>query len=544
MPSTTITGLASGIEWGDTVDLLMQIEAQPLQRILQREDEVKRKQGAWVGLQEKVVSFKNKSEAIDSADELLKMAARSNDQDILTVTADSDAVPGNHTIDVNQLAQAETEVHDGFADINTTAVHSGSTGTFNYSYGGTEVTLSVGSGTTIAGLVQLINNDSDNPGVTASYIDDGSGGATAIHLVLQGNDPGSSNTIVLDPSGTTNLNGGTFDSTAFTETRSAQDAEIKVDGYPTGAGSYITRESNQISDVIPGVTLYLRDTSASSVEITVENDLTSIKSKINSWVDAYNSIMKDIASLTYWDEENEVAGVLNGDSRVYDLRSRIQDIAISEIPGLPDDNAYSNLAGIGLNMGTSGQISVNDSTLTEALEDNLTDVANLFIFSKASESANVEYFARTRKTKGGTYAVSAEYSGGKLTKGGTHTIGGYEATVVNTNYLLGAEDTPIEGLRLYVKNLSGAGTLTTNVRIGTGAGVLGSNEVNDLTDTYEGLFTLVNDAYDDELEAFETQIENYERRLEQKRQMLERQFLAMENAVSEAQTQGQWLNSI
>lgn len=194
MPSTTITGLASGIEWADTVELMMQIERQPLQRLIERQDENASKKDAWTSLQGRLETLKSVSNGLDTRNELLKKLATSSDTDTLTVVADSDAISATHSVIVNQLAQAEVEVHDGWADINTTAVRTGSAGQFDYTYGGESHSVVVPAGSTMADLIQLINNDNDNPGVAATYIDDG-GETDPIHLVISAQDPGEDNTV-------------------------------------------------------------------------------------------------------------------------------------------------------------------------------------------------------------------------------------------------------------------------------------------------------------------------------------------------------------
>ncbi len=544
-PSTTITGLASGIEWKDTVDQLMVLESQPMEKLIDRKSESKSKQDAWNAIEELIKTLQSESQSIDSRTELIKKTASSSDNDLVTVSANANAVSSTHSIFVNQLAQAETEVHDGFPDINTTAVHTGAGGVFAYTYGTESAQVNVGSGTTIAGLVQLINNDADNPGVIASTIDDGSGGATSIHLVLMGAETGADNTITIND-GATNLNGGGFTSASWTETQSAQDAEIQVDGYPTAPPPYITRDSNTIDDVINGLTFTLKDTTTSAIQVNVEEDLSTIKQKITDWVDDYNEIMKTMAAYTRYDSENEIQGLLMGDSRIYTVRGHLQELVIGEIPGLPADNSYSNLASIGLKTGTGGMLTVDSTKLQEALEDDLDSVANLFIFTHSSNSENLSYFARTNATEGGEYAVHAEYlANGKLDPNGNNTIGGYAAKVKSNYYLVGKDDTPVEGLRIYFKSPGGgAGSVDGTIRIGTGAAVMADNEVDDLTDSVEGLFKVIDDSYNDQIESFDDQIDNWERRLEIRRETLERQYLAMENAVSEAKNQSSWMSSI
>ena len=99
----------------------------------------------------------------------------------------------NNTLQAGQdkgVAQAAKETHSGFADADATAVTNGAAA-FSYTYNGRQTTVSVSGGTTLTGLMNLINTDPANPGVTASIINDGTGLATAYHLVLTGNSAGA-----------------------------------------------------------------------------------------------------------------------------------------------------------------------------------------------------------------------------------------------------------------------------------------------------------------------------------------------------------------
>ncbi len=543
MPTTTITGLASGIEWADTVDLLMQIKRQPLERLQNRQSEAENKKSAWISLQGKLETLQSVSKGIDTRNDLLTKSATSTDTTVLSVSANANAVSANHTIIINNLAQAEVEVHDGWTDLNSTAVKTGSGGHFDYRYVGDDYSVTVPSGTTLLGLVQLINSDVNNPGVSASTIDDG-GGVDPVHLVISSIEPGLENTIEILDSTNLGATGTEFDSGTFTETKQAEDAEIRVDGFPPG--SWITRSSNEIDDVIEGVTLYLKDVDATGIEISIMTDFSSIKQNIKEWVEAYNAVMTEIAAKTRYDSELEIMGVLMGDSQVFRVRDDLQSIASDEIPGVAENATFKNLASIGLKASAGSNLIINNSDLDDALEEDLEAVVDLFVFTNSSTSGALTYFARTEDTVGGEYEVVANYlANGRLNPNGTNTIGGYPATVEGGIYLVGQEGSPVEGLRIRFTNPGGGpGTATATIRIGTGAAIVTDNKVEKLTDSIDGLIKIVKDGYDDAIEQLQDQIDAMERRLEYVEEQYNRQFQAMETAVSQARNQSSWLSSL
>lgn len=78
-----------------------------------------------------------------------------------------------------------------------TTLFSADAATFSYKLGdGSEVSISVAADTTISSLADLINNDSDNPGVTASIVNTGIG-TNPYKLVLTANSSGEDNRLTI-----------------------------------------------------------------------------------------------------------------------------------------------------------------------------------------------------------------------------------------------------------------------------------------------------------------------------------------------------------
>ena len=274
------------------------------------------------------------------------------------------------------LAQVEQVVHSGFADTGTTAV-TDEDRIFSYTYGGVTIDVDVAADTTLSGLVALINNDTDNPGVTASVLNDGLGLNTSYHLVLAGTDTGASYAI-------TNIKdtftGGTFSSDDFTTTQEAQNSMLKVDGYPSDTYQYIQRQSNSVSDVIDGVTLSLVDSGSASVSIT--KDLDTIRTNIETFVNGVNFLLDYIKKETGYDEDTGEAGAMVGNYSYQIVQARINQILTNAIPGLTDGvDTYVHLAQIGIktNPDEDGKWEIDSTTLNNALLTDLEAISKLFI---------------------------------------------------------------------------------------------------------------------------------------------------------------------
>lgn len=549
----SVSGLSSGINWADTIDRLMAIERRPVGQLQARRQTQQSKLTLWNAVQTKLSTLQSRAQALDSVTEFLKKSGTSSDSDVLTVTATASAVPGRHEVVVNQLAQAAVHAHQtGWADTDTTPVNSsGSDKSFSYDYAGTTVTVTVPDGTTLQGLVNLINRDPNNPGVTASIVNDGTGGGSDYHLVLTGRDPGAGNdiTIIDTVSNPTDLGptGVEFDEAGWDTTQAAQNAQIKVDGIPAaGWGfSWIESDSNQVADVIPGVTLNLKAVSASPVTVDIALDATSTEAGVDLLVSAFNDLMDTLNNATRYDPETETAGLLAADSLARSLKAQLLQLFASDIPGTDASDTYRSLRQVGLKITSGGKLTLDKSTFEEALADDPVGVARLFAFDATSSSTYVSVTGHGNDTQGGTHAFTLTYTAaGELDPSGTNTLAGVAGVIRGTNTLEGADSSAADGLLIYLTNPGdGPNTLSGTVRVWTGLSVLVDNFISDQIDPYEGGLKAVRDQIDDSIDQLDRQIASWERRLQAIEDNYTRRFTEMEVLISQMRTQNNYLAS-
>ncbi|MDR1257128.1 MAG: flagellar filament capping protein FliD [Spirochaetaceae bacterium] len=97
----------------------------------------------------------------------------------------------------------------------------------------------------------------------------------------------------------------------------ARDAVVLIDGIE------ITRPTNRIDDLVPGLTLNVRQASDTPVSLGVETDSEAVKEAVITFVGSYNRLMAELNVLTRNDESvlSELAYL--SDSEVEDLRGRL-----------------------------------------------------------------------------------------------------------------------------------------------------------------------------------------------------------------------------
>jgi flagellar capping protein FliD len=198
MATINFPGLFTGIDTNTLISQLITAESGILNMYKQRETKWENRKDALDSLESKLMALSTTVKALSDADQLRAFNVTSSDEDILAAEATSQAFEGNHTVRINQLATADRWVHTAGLKYADDYVSADAPGTFIYSYNGKETAITTTTTTTLEDLVGLINNDADNPGVTASLLNYGG----AYHLVLNGNNAGSDYRISVNTSST------------------------------------------------------------------------------------------------------------------------------------------------------------------------------------------------------------------------------------------------------------------------------------------------------------------------------------------------------
>ncbi|MBW8001520.1 MAG: hypothetical protein FVQ80_05810 [Planctomycetes bacterium] len=183
MATMRLPGLLSGIDTAKIVEQLMMLQRRTLMTWETRKSLWEEKQTALSDIEGKLTSLRTTLRALSDASELKAYSVSSSDKDFVTAEATNDAFESSHNIVVNRLATAERWVHTTGKEYAEDYVGEG---TFIYSYNHLETNITTTATTTLEELVGLINNDADNPGVTASLLNFND----AYHLVLSGKDAG------------------------------------------------------------------------------------------------------------------------------------------------------------------------------------------------------------------------------------------------------------------------------------------------------------------------------------------------------------------
>ncbi|MBI5682830.1 MAG: flagellar filament capping protein FliD [Deltaproteobacteria bacterium] len=393
MAGFSVTGLTSGIDYGQLIEQLVSVEKKRVNSFNEKKTDYQSKVAAYETFSTKLGTVESAAKKLKDASTFDVKSAEVTDDTILSASASYDAIAGNYVIsDITALAQANkiTNVNaKSLADKDTTTVlASGQTFRYTVTVSGTAeiTTITASSNLTLEGLVSAINSTQSAANslltVTGTIINDGNA-STPYRLVLTSKTSGSSGgiTVGLDESildlDNTSGTGGT------TTLQSAQDAAFKVDGLS------VTKSSNTVTDVIAGVSFTLKKAagSGSSYTLTVKNDTDTIKANIKAMTDAYSEAIKYINDNSKYDSDKKKGGPLYNEGTTDSVIRRIRTIYTSAISGLADDTKV--MAQVGLKTNRDGTVTLDEGTLGSKLTSDYSDTRALFIDNTSTGIAGV-----------------------------------------------------------------------------------------------------------------------------------------------------------
>ena len=192
--SIKFSGLGSDTDFQAMIDKLYNIESRYANQLLRWKADWQTRLDAFKQVRSEMLNLQSALKGINSVNKFMVKAATSSDEKVVTATANADAMNGTYSLDIKQLAsQYSWSKNTNLYEKNDVICDSDTGGVFQYRYKGKERTLYIPKGTTIEGLKNIINNDSQNLGVKAQLITSQDG----IVFQLQSKETGSANSLVI-----------------------------------------------------------------------------------------------------------------------------------------------------------------------------------------------------------------------------------------------------------------------------------------------------------------------------------------------------------
>ncbi len=298
--------------------------------------------------------LKAASDALDTTAEVGSYKATSSNAAIVA-SASGLATPGKYTFTVDKLAKEQRTYSNTIASVGTAL---GQSGILRLASGTTAPTdIQISGGDTIDDVIGKINGAGQRIQASAFY--DGQ----AYRIQLRGMDTGAANALSISELGTS----FGFDVTANT-VQKAQDAEVKLDGFT------IKSATNQVTGAIRGVTLALTNTSTDPINVTIDSDPDSLKTKLNTLVDAYNAVVGKVKDLAGSASAKPKDSLLAGDSTLRSITQRLTSALQTVVGG---NGSYTSLGSVGLSVDRSGKLTLDSGKFDKAVAADSAAVTKL-----------------------------------------------------------------------------------------------------------------------------------------------------------------------
>ncbi len=387
MPGTSsIGGLASGLNTEEIISKLVELERVPINRLKARKAEFNNKLTAWQDANTRLLALKIKALSLASGTVFFSRTVNVSDSTAVSATAGNGADISSYSIYVNKLAQTSQWISQGYEDTTSATVGTG-TLTINVGTDNPVVVTIDSTNNTLNGLRDAINRSGAD--VSASIINTGAA-SSPYKLLITSKQSGESRAVTIE----VNLSGGT--APVFTESQAAQDAELQLG---TGASAItIKHPDNSVENVLPGVILNLHKADPNKlITVSVSQDTEGVKKAIVDFADQYNSFVDFMREQSTYDAEQKKAGTLFADFRLQMIDSDLRSIISSPVVNLNQN--FKTLSAIGIRQDPTGRLVVNSAELTRNIETNIISLRKIFAANCECSSSQIVYLGSTAATK-------------------------------------------------------------------------------------------------------------------------------------------------
>jgi len=235
----------------------------------------------------------------------------------------------------------------------------------NLNIDGQDFTIAYDATTTLKDLKNLINEEAGEK-VDATIVQISSG---EFRLFVSSDETGTAQDITItDTSGFLVAENGTTGDTRLTTGMTA--IQNGADAEFTFNGQSITRSSNEVSDLVTGLTITLNETGSSDVSIAQDRD--GIVEKFENFVDKYNAAITELDKMTKPSVDSDERGIFSNESTIKNMKRVIEDM-FSTVGG-----GVGSLQNYGFDVDKDGKMSFDKTSLINELDANPSNVEAFF----------------------------------------------------------------------------------------------------------------------------------------------------------------------
>ena len=340
MATSSISGLASGLDTATIITQLMQLEAIPQSRLKTQQSTQRTALTALQSLNTDLVSLATRAEALARPATWQTLRATTSSSDI-TATLGTSPTVTRIDVKVDQLA-----VNHQLAFASAAALTDAVAGTAVRltTHDGVVHDLTTGGGT-LGEVVTAINASTAQTGVTATAVRVGTG---SYRLLVQSSATGKDTDFTPTSTDGSALLGGAT-------TRDGADAQVSL-----GLGITASSSTNTFTDLVPGLSLTLSSSAevGTTTTVTVAQDPSSAQASVKALVDQLNGLLTTIDTRTAYGTGTTGKGVLAGDAAARGVRDKL----LSTVFG----TGTTSMAGIGIQTDRYGKLVLDEAAFAKA----------------------------------------------------------------------------------------------------------------------------------------------------------------------------------
>ena len=371
-----------------TQQLVAAERAQRTQTVVAKAELYGEKVDAFASLRTTVNSLGTAASKLDSSLDFRNFNVDYSDAGYVNVTTSGSSPPSNLSVEVLQVGRPD----QALASFNQAGGTDNGDGSVTISVGGESFSVSLSSGeSSLEQLAGAINAANDNTGVRATVI---TTSANTSELYLESTQIGTANAITLSSTGGFSTLGGNAAAGSVPLNRApfdgAANASIRVNGVTLTNDS-----SNTFDDVITGASIEaLKVTSGvgdipSQIAVSVSRDKDDVISNINAFIKSYNDLRSELRDGMSYNVDLQSAGTLYGESRVKRLDRQLTSL-MTQTFGL-NDGDITRPGQIGLSFDDQGNLQLDQSKLSDALDQDFDEVVGLFAGVPSAQGVEVGF---------------------------------------------------------------------------------------------------------------------------------------------------------
>ncbi|MEO8633705.1 MAG: flagellar filament capping protein FliD [Gemmatimonadales bacterium] len=419
-PTSSVSGLVSGIQWRDLIDQIITAESAPATQARAKVTANNSKLTTYKTYRTLLETLRTSVKKLRDGSAFDGMTASavitSGIKQLATASAGPTAQAGSYTVQVTSLA-AQQKLMGTTQASSTTAL--GLSGQISVN-GGAAITISATDTLSdIRDRISVANTGASPSKVTASVL---SIGASSNRLVLTSDTLGSTGMTLSDVSGnvlqTLGLLSAPSTIAPAAVVQAGTDAVFSINGVP------LTRTSNTVTDALAGVTLQLTAAELGAVTtLTVDRSGSSAKSAMTAVTDAYNAVAAFLKEQGTPPADTATKPVLYGESLLRIARGSLPSTLQRFIGGAAIDLNSAGLAGLSLQ--ADGKLALDSAKFDALFSGRLADLRSLFQQQGSTTTGvGLTYLAAPMSVSDGTYPVTITTLATRATVTGAGLAGG------------------------------------------------------------------------------------------------------------------------